>query len=63
MRDLILNLVAGKQKAVVGGLVAGVLSLLSTVGVSGDLTVKEALLAAASWVVTHGLVYLKANRS
>lgn len=56
-----LQLIKGQEKAAVGGLVAGALTLLALVGVTGDMTVKEALIALANWAVTHAFVYLKAN--
>lgn len=55
-------LVYGKEKAVTGGIVAGGLSLLALVGVTGEITVKELLTSIATWVVAHLAVYLKSNR-
>lgn len=56
-----LHLIEGNEKAVVGGLVAGALTLLALVGITGEMTVREALVALANWIVTHAVVYLKAN--
>lgn len=52
------NLLLGNEKALVGGITAGALSLLALVGVTGNMTVKEALYALGSWVVTHATVWL-----
>lgn len=62
MKDLLLTLIEGKQKAVIGGVVSGVLVLLAQVGVNGDMTLKEALVALGSWAVTHVVVHQTANR-
>lgn len=61
MQSLYNLLVLGKEKALVGGATAGLLSLLAQVGISGNLTVKEVVFSACNWVVAHGLVYLKRN--
>lgn len=55
------NLILGNEKAVVGGLSAGLLTLLSQLGVNGQMTVKEAVYAGVSWVVTHILIYVVTN--
>lgn len=60
--DIYELVVVGKQKALLGGFVAGALSLLGYVGITGDMTVKEALYAIGVWVITHGAIYFKANR-
>lgn len=62
MKSLYQFVVAGNQKAIVGGLVAGVLSLLTMVNISGQMTVREALFAIGTWLVTHSLVWFKANK-
>lgn len=60
--NTILALIEGQEKAVTGGAVSGILSLLAMVGVSGDMTVKEVVLALVTWVLTHAAVYLKTNK-
>lgn len=54
-------LVVGKEKAVVGGAVSGALSLLALVGITGEMTVKEVLISAVNWVLTHVAIWFKAN--
>ena len=51
----------GNEKAIVGGLGAGVVSLLGQFGVSSQLTLKEALYSVLTWIVTHVLVYHTTN--
>lgn len=58
----VLSIIEGQQKAVVGGFASGVLSLLAQVGVNGDMTVKEALVALGTWVVTHAAVWYTSNK-
>lgn len=55
------DFILGKEKAIVGGLSAGVLTLLSAVGITGQMTVKNAVYAVAAWIVTHVVIYLTAN--
>lgn len=55
------NRIVGNEKAVVGGLTAGILSLLALVGVSGQMTVKEAVYALVTWLFTHVLVWTSTN--
>lgn len=55
------NLILGNEKAIVGGLGAGVVALLGQVGVNSQITVKEAIYAVVTWVVTHILVYVTTN--
>jgi hypothetical protein len=62
MKDLFLTIIEGKQKAVVAGVVTALLVLLAQVGVDGDMTVKDALTALGSWIVTHYLVWATRNR-
>jgi hypothetical protein len=52
----------GSQKAIVGGAVTGLLSLLALVGVSGEMTVKEALVALGNWVIAHLAVWYTTNK-
>jgi hypothetical protein len=62
MKDLILSILQGKQKAIVGGAVAGILVLLAQVGVNGDMTFKDALTTLGSWVLTHAVVWKVENK-
>jgi hypothetical protein len=62
LNRLIASAIYGKEKAVVAGAATGILSLLALVGVSGDMTVKEVVTAAANWIVAHALVYFVSNR-
>lgn len=55
------KLIVGNEKAVVGGLSAGVLSLVGQLGVNGQMTVKEAIYAVGAWVITHLAVYISTN--
>jgi hypothetical protein len=55
------DFILGKEKAIVGGLSAGILTLLSTVGITGQMTVKSAIYAVVAWVVTHVVIFLTAN--
>lgn len=58
---MISKLVVGHEKALLGGIAAGVLALLGQLGVNGQMTVKEAVYALVAWVGTHGIVYLSTN--
>lgn len=60
--NFILTFIEGQEKAVVGGLVSGALTLLALVGVTGEMTVKEALVALANWALTHAAVWYKTNK-
>ena len=66
MKKLYKLLVPGKEKAVVGFFVSGILSALALIGISGDMTVKEALVVLVTVLVTAvstGLsVFHKANK-
>jgi hypothetical protein len=62
MKDIVISIIEGKQKAVVGGAVAGILTLLALVGVNGDLTVKEALVALGNLALTHFAVHQTENK-
>lgn len=55
------DFILGNEKAITGGLSAGILTLLSSVGITGQMTVKNAVYALAAWVVTHIVVYLTTN--
>lgn len=55
------DFILGNEKAIIGGLSAGILSLLSSVGITGQMTVKDAAYAVATWVITHVVVYLTTN--
>jgi hypothetical protein len=50
------------QKAIVGGLAAALLSGLAIIGVTGDMTVKDACVALANYVVTHLAVWYTTNK-
>jgi hypothetical protein len=58
---MITNLLIGNEKALNGGLAAGIVSLLGQVGVSGQVTVKEAAYSLATWVVAHIVIWLTTN--
>jgi hypothetical protein len=55
--------VTGKEKAFLGGLGAGITALVGQVAVNQQITLKEVLYAAATWVVTHIFVYYTTNSS
>lgn len=55
------NLLIGNEKAVLGGLSAGLLALLGQLGVNGQMTLKEAIYAIVTWVITHAVVWLSTN--
>lgn len=55
------KLLVGNEKAVVGGLSAGVVALLGQVGINSQLTLKEAVYAAVTWLITHVVVYATTN--
>lgn len=55
------NLIVSNEKAVIGGLSAGVLTLLSQLGVNSQMTLKEAVWAVVAWVITHLAVYATTN--
>lgn len=55
------KLITGQEKAIIGGATAGVLTLLALVGISGQMTVKEAVYALVSWLFTHALVWTATN--
>jgi len=54
-------LVLGNEKAIVGFLVSGLLALLATANVSGEMTVDEALTALLTGALTAVTVWVKAN--
>ena len=60
-KTMIGKYVIGNEKALIGGLSAGILSLLGQFGVNNQLTLKEAAYSLAAWVVTHVAVYLTTN--
>lgn len=55
------SLISGKEKAVLGGLSAGVLALLGQLGVNSNLTIKEGVYAAITWLGTHFVIWLTTN--
>jgi hypothetical protein len=59
--SMIQKYIIGNEKAIIGGLSAGILTLVSQIGVNGQMTIKEAAYSVASWVVTHVLVYITTN--
>lgn len=61
-RVIMLNkLIIGREKAVIGGLSAGILSLVGQLGVNGQMTLKEGIYAVATWLVTHLVIYTSTN--
>jgi hypothetical protein len=58
MKNLLSTLVVGNEKALVPLMVLGGLTVLGMVGISGDMTVKEALTLGGTAV----LVWLTRNR-
>lgn len=62
MKYLYELLVAGKQKALVGGLVSGGLMLLALVNISPDMTVREAVTVIATAIVSYASTYLTPNK-
>lgn len=59
--DMFNKLIAGREKAVIGGASAGVLALIGQLGVNGQMTLKEAIYALVTWVFTHIMVYVSTN--
>jgi len=51
----------GKEKAFVGGLVTGLVTLIVQLQQSGQFTTKEFLFSLAAWVATHVAIYLTTN--
>lgn len=51
----------GQEKAIVGAISAGLLALLSQVGINSQVTVKEGVFAGVTAVVTHVMVWLTTN--
>lgn len=57
------KLLAGQEKAIIGGAVAGILALLGQVGVNSQITLKEGIAAVVTWLVTHAFIWLTTNTS
>jgi hypothetical protein len=55
------NKIIGNEKAVIGGLSAGILTLLGQLGVNNQMTLKEVVYALVTWVITHVVVYSTTN--
>jgi len=55
-------LVVGQQKAVIGFLVSGIVSLCLLIGISGDMTVREAVSGLVTGLLTGISVWLKTNK-
>lgn len=55
------TLLIGNEKAILGGLSAGLLALLGQLGVNGKMTVKEAIYAVLTWLFTHAVIWLTTN--
>lgn len=53
--------ITGNEKSLIGGLVAGTLTLVVQLQQSGQLTSKEGLLSIAAWVLTQIAVWITAN--
>jgi len=62
MKNLYQLLVVGNQKAIVGFVVSAVLSAFAVVGISGDMTVRDALAVSLTAVLTALSVYFKSNK-
>lgn len=60
MQNLV-NLLIGNEKALIGGIVSGIMALLAQVNISGQMTTKELVTSVVTWVVTHALVWLSTN--
>lgn len=58
---MISKLILGQEKAVVGGIVTALLTLLSQVGVNGQMTVHDALYALVAWIIAHFVIWLTTN--
>lgn len=55
--------ILGNEKAIIGSLAAGIVSLLGQVGVNGQMTVKEAIYSVLTLVATHAAVWTSTNSS
>ena len=62
MKQLYQLLVLGNQKAVTGFLVSGALSAFALIGISGDMTVRDALAVGFTALLTGLSVFYKANK-
>lgn len=62
MKYLYELLVVGNQKALVGFAVSAILSAFAVVGVSGDMTVRDALAVVLTGLLTALSVYFKSNK-
>lgn len=62
VKNIIAIVWLSKQKAVLGSIVAGLLALLSQIGVDGEMTVRQVLDAIAVSLGTWVTVYFKGNR-
>lgn len=58
---MLTNLLIGNEKAIIGGLTSGILTLLAQVNITGQMTTKELVTSAATWGVTHLAVWLGTN--
>jgi len=63
MKNLYELLVAGKEKAIVGFAVSGLITLLAMLNISGDMTVEQALTVIVTAVLTGASVYVKRNKN
>lgn len=55
------KLIIGNEKAIIGAIAAGTVSLLGQVGVSGQMTVKEAVYSLLTAAATHVTVWTSTN--
>lgn len=62
MKQLYILLILGKEKAVTGFLVSGALSAFALIGISGDMTVRDALAVGFTAILTYLSVFYKANK-
>ena len=56
-------LVTGKEKAVLGGMVAGITTLSSQIVVNQQITLKEVVLSLVAWLLVHSTVWVTSNTS
>ena len=55
------KLVVGNEKAIIGGVIAALLTVLAQLGVNGNMTIKSALYALGNYVLTHTAVWVTTN--
>lgn len=53
--------IMGNEKAIIGAISAGIVSLLGQVGVSGQMTIKEVIYSLVTALFTHATVWSSTN--